>query len=193
MELPEPIARNALLLLRYLLERERHSELGQPEIPKISEVIRLTHHDSSDLIDILDSEGAIKANWTFGDRAAPKLTGHGKLMIKVLSESLGEKDTQPDPQEFQHSPDYATVIWRGREIHLTPMQSHVVRLLHEEFQQGRNDLRDAYVIETIEANVRTLHDLFKRSCGVWDKLIIKGERQGTHRLNLSRQVPPDSN
>ena len=193
MELPEPIARNALLLLRYLLERERHSELGQPEIPKIAEVIRLTHHDSSDLIDILDSEGAIKANWTFGDRAAPKLTGHGKLMIKVLSESLGEKDTQPDPQEFQNSPDYTTLIWRGREIHLSSMQSHAVRLLHEEFQQGRNDLRDAYVIVTIEANVRTLHDLFKRSCGVWDKLIIKGERQGTHRLNLSRQVPPDSN
>ena len=193
MELPEPIARNALLLLRYLLERERRPELGLPEIPAISKVIGLTHHETSDLIDILESEGAIKVARSIADGAAPRLTGHGKLMIEVLSESLGEKDTQPDPQEFQNSPDYATVIWRGREIHLTPMQSHAVRLLHEEFQEGRNDLRDAYVIETIEAKVRTLHDLFKRSCGVWDKLIIKGERQGTHRLNLSRQVPPDSN
>ena len=180
-------------MLRYLLERERRPELGLPEIPEISEVIGLTPDDTSDLIDILDSEGAIKAIRSIDGGAAPMLTGHGKLMLAALSESLGEKDTQPDPQEFQNSPDYATVIWRGREIHLTPMQSHAVRLLHEEFQQGRNDLRDAYVIVTIEANVRTLHDLFKRSCGVWDKLIIKGERQGTHRLNLSRQVPPDSN
>ena len=42
MELPESIARNALPLLRYLLERERHPELGLPEIPEISEVIGLT-------------------------------------------------------------------------------------------------------------------------------------------------------
>ena len=193
MELPEPTARNALRLLQYLSERERRREAELPEIPAISEVIGLTLDDTSDLIDILDSEGAIKANRTIDGGKAPMLTGHGKLMLAALSESLGEKDTQPDPQEFQNSPDYATVIWRGREIHLSSMQSHAVRLLHEEFQQGRNDLRDAYVIVTIEANVRTLHDLFKRSCGVWDKLIIKGERQGTHRLNLSRQVPPDSN
>ena len=193
MELPEPTAKNALLLLRYLLERERRREPELPETPAISEVIGLTLDDTSDLIDILESEGTIKVIRTIDGGKAPMLTGHGKLMLAALSESLGEKDTQPDPQEFQNSPDYATVIWRGREIHLTPMQSHAVRLLHEEFQQGRNDLRDAYVIVTIEANVRTLHDLFKRSCGVWDKLIIKGERQGTHRLNLSCQVPPDSN
>ena len=54
MELPEPIARNALLLLGYLLERERHPELGQPEIPAISKVVGLTHHETSGLIDILD-------------------------------------------------------------------------------------------------------------------------------------------
>jgi len=193
LELPEPTARNALRLLQYLRERERRPEPELPEIPAISKVIGLTPDDTSDLIDILDSEGAIKANRSIDGGAAPMLTGHGKLRLAVLSESSREEDAQSDPQEFQNSPDYATVIWRGREIHLTPMQSHAVRLLHEEFQQGRNDLRDAYVIVTIEANVRTLHDLFKRSCGVWDKLIIKGERQGTHRLNLSCQVPPDSN
>ena len=91
MELPEPTARNALPLLRYLLERERHPELGLPEIPEISKVIRLTHHETSDLIDILDSKGAIKANRSIAGGAAPRLTGHGKLMLEALSEELGAK------------------------------------------------------------------------------------------------------
>ena len=95
MELPEPTARNALLLLGYLLERERHPELGLPEIPEISKVIGLTHHETSDLIDILDSKGAIKANRSIAGGAAPMLTGHGKLMIEVLSESFIASLTRP--------------------------------------------------------------------------------------------------
>ena len=132
LELPEQTARNALRLLQYLSERERHPELRLPEIPEISEVIGLTDHKTSDLIDILDSEGAIKANRSIDGGAAPMLTGHGKLMLEVLSEELGAKDAQAhqsprsetssEPQEFDHSPDYATGIWRGREIHLSPMQ-----------------------------------------------------------------------
>ena len=54
MELPESIARNALLLLRYLLERERHSESRLPEIPAISKVVGLTQHETNELIAILD-------------------------------------------------------------------------------------------------------------------------------------------
>ena len=54
MELPESIARNALRLLQYLSERERRREPELPEIPAISKVIGLTHHETSGLIDILD-------------------------------------------------------------------------------------------------------------------------------------------
>ena len=77
MELPEPTARNALILLRYLLERERRRESELPEIPAISEVIGLTPDDTIDLIDILDSEGAIKANRSIGGGAAPSCRHQG--------------------------------------------------------------------------------------------------------------------
>jgi hypothetical protein len=110
-ELPELIPRNALLLLRYLLERERHSGSGLSKILAIEEVIRLTQHETSDLIDIVDSKGAIKANRSIAGGAAPMLTGSGKLMLEVLSEELGAKDAQahqsprsetsPEPQEFE--------------------------------------------------------------------------------------------
>ena len=75
MELPEPIARNALHLLQHLSERERHPELGLPEIPEISKVIGLTHHETSDLIDILESEEAIKVSRSIAGGAASRLTG----------------------------------------------------------------------------------------------------------------------
>ena len=198
-DLTGPIAGNALLLLRYLRERERHGEL--PEIPEISEVVGLTHDETSDLIDILDNDGSIKANRTIDGGAASRLTGHGKLRLASMSESVGKKDgqahpvpkpeTSPEPREFDHSPDYSTVNWRGQQFHFTAMQSRVVSLLHEEFQRGRNDLRDAYTIEEIEAKVRTLKGLFKKS-DAWDKLIVSGEHKGTHRLNLPRKPPPDT-
>ena len=91
MELPEPTARNALRLLQYLRERERRPESELPEIPAISKVIGLTLDDTSDLIDILDSKGAIKTNRSIAGGAAPMLTGSGKLMLEVLSEELGAK------------------------------------------------------------------------------------------------------
>ena len=111
MELPEPTAKNALLLLRYLLERERRREPELPETPVISKVIGLTLDETSDLIDILESEGAIKVIRTIDGGKAPMLTGSGKLMLEVLSEELGAKDAQahqsprsetsPEPQEFE--------------------------------------------------------------------------------------------
>ena len=75
MELPEPIARNALLLLRYLLERERHSESALPEIPAISKVVGLTHHETSGLIDILDD--AATAIKDMEVRGAPLIRDYG--------------------------------------------------------------------------------------------------------------------
>ena len=97
MELPEPTARNALRLLQYLSERERRPELGLPEIPEISEVIGLTPDDTSDLIDILDSEWAIRAFRTIDGDVSPMITGHGKLMLAVLSESIKGADYPRQP------------------------------------------------------------------------------------------------
>jgi len=193
LEFPRSIARSALFLLRYLLQRERHGDL--PEIPEISEVVGLTHQETSDLIDILDDDGSIKANRTIDGGAAPMLTGRGKLKLEELSELSGEKadDAQPlplspnkpKPQEFRHSPDYRRVTWQDTEFRFTPMQSHVVRLLHEEFENGRDEVGNVFLIEGAGSYAKSLKDMFKRTTA-WGNLIIPGERKGTHRLNLSR-------
>ena len=75
MELPEPIARNAQLLLRYILERERRPESELPEIPAISKVVGLTHHETSGLIDILDD--AATAIKDMEVRGAPLIRDYG--------------------------------------------------------------------------------------------------------------------
>ena len=75
MELPEPIARNALLLLRYLLERKRHSESGLSKILAISKVVGLTQHETRDLIAILDD--AATAIKDMEVRGAPLISDYG--------------------------------------------------------------------------------------------------------------------
>jgi len=63
-------------LLRYLLERKRRpggSEL--PEIPAISKVVGLTHHETSGLIDILDD--AATAIKDMEARGAPLIRDYG--------------------------------------------------------------------------------------------------------------------
>ena len=186
---PEELRRRILLLVA-----EPHRRPEPPYHDEIAEELNEAEDAIRDQLRILDHRGFVFLQ-TALDTLIPTITPQGLLEVEKIAQEAPQPDSPPssEPQEFEHSPDYATVIWRGREFHFSPMQSHAVRLLHEEFQAGRNNLRDANVIEDIEAKVRTLHDLFKRPCGVWGKLIIKGERQGTHRLNLSRQVPPDSN
>ena len=200
MELPEPTARNALRLLQYLSERERRPELGLPEIPQISEAIGLTPDETSDLIAILDDDGAIEANWTFGGEAAPKLTGRGKLRLAVLSEASREEDAQvhppsdsessPEPQELEHSPDYASVIWRGQEYQFNKNQATCVRLLHEAWLKGTAYLSGHYLLGEIESASK-MSDLFKRH-PAWGSLIVLGERRATYRLKLSPKFPPNS-
>jgi len=197
LELPEPTAKNALLLLRYLLERERRREPELPETPAISKVIGLTLDETSDLIDILESEGTIKVIRTIDGGKAPMLTGHGKLMIAALSESLGEKDTpaalspisepSPESQEFKHSPDYASVIWRGQEYQFNEDQATCVRLLHEAWLEGTPYLSGHYLLTTIEGAVK-MSGLFRRH-PAWKRLILMGDRKATYRLNLSPEIP----
>ena len=75
MELPEPTARNALRLLQYLSERERHPESEIPEIPASSKVIGLTQHETRDLIAILDD--AATAIKDMEVRGAPLIRDYG--------------------------------------------------------------------------------------------------------------------
>ena len=82
MKLPEPTARNALRLLQYLSERERRPEL---ELPVISEVIGLTHHETGDQIGILDD--AATAIKDMQVRGAP-LIGDYRISLLEVTHAL---------------------------------------------------------------------------------------------------------
>jgi hypothetical protein len=172
--------------------------LGRAEIPQISEAIGLTPDETSDLIAILDDDGAIEANWTFGGGAAPKLTGRGKLKLARLPESSREEDAQmhppsdsessPEPQEFQPNPDYSVVIWRGKEYFLSPRQAECVRLLHKAHTDGTRWLRGQDILKIVAPSPKgivsiRLSDVFKNS-PAWDEGLVDGNRRNFYRLNL---------
>ena len=95
-----------------------------------------------------------------------------------------KSESSPEPQEFVPSPDYRRVDWRGKKFLFSPMQSHVVRLLHEEFQRGRGELGNTWVLERVGSHGKYLRDIFRRH-GAWGTLVIEGENKGTHKLSLS--------
>jgi len=71
-------------ILRYLMDRERATESKVPDLGEIAQSLGVSEEEISDQLDILDDEGAIKANCTFGGGAAPLLTGKGKAMLEEL-------------------------------------------------------------------------------------------------------------
>jgi len=76
-------------ILKYLLDKERETSGAIPELGDIAQNVGASKEDVSDQIDILDSNGAVKANRTFGGGAAPMLTGSGKALLEELNEGLG--------------------------------------------------------------------------------------------------------
>ncbi len=219
MELPEPIARNALRLLQYLRERERRPEPELPEIPAVSKVIGLTPDDTSDLIDILDSKGAIKANRSIAGGAAPMLTGSGKLMLEVLSEELGAKGAVvtdvrdelctlppgPNAEDAQAPPaPKSESSPEPQELEHYPDYTSVKWRGHE-YQFNKNQaacvrlLHEAWLegtpylsghcLLTTIEGAVKMSGLFRRH-PAWKRLILMGDRKATYRLNLSPQIRP---
>ena len=73
-------------ILRYLLDREHAPESKVPKLGEIAQNLGASEEEISDQLDILDDQGAIKANRTLGGGARPLLTGKGKTMLEELEE-----------------------------------------------------------------------------------------------------------
>jgi hypothetical protein len=114
----------------------------------------------------------------------------GKLLAENLrrrgEEAAGNGSSQVE-EDFRHSNDYRTIVYRGRQHTLTANQAHVVKLLHEAHEAGTPDLSQSSLLEELGTPNSRLRDTFKRS-ELWGTLIVPGGRRGTKRLDLS--APP---
>ena len=48
---------------------------------------------------------------------------------------MNENDIQSN-QEFKHSPDYCSVIFKGKHYTFTPHAAQAIQLLHEQYLYG---------------------------------------------------------
>ena len=127
----------------------------------------------------------LQANWFTG--VFPPLSFLDNLGPACSSATL---EISPQVEEFRHSPDYATVIWKGQVFYFNSHQAACVRLLHEGWMNGTELLGGDYLLDTL-GSASKMSDLFKRH-PAWGSFIVPGERRATYRLKLSPKLPPNS-
>ena len=180
---PEELRRRILFLVA-----EPHRQSQPPYHDEIAEELDEAADTVRDHLLALDRQGFVFLQTAVND-LIPNITPEGLLEVKKIAQTSPQPDPppisepSPEPQEFEHSVDYRRVDWRGKRFHFSPMQSQVVRLLHEEFKEGRDELGAAVLLEGSDSTGKYVRDIFRRHCA-WRTLIIKGEGKGTHKLNL---------
>ncbi len=63
------------------------------------------------------------------------------------------------------------------------MMAQVVRILHENYLNGTPDVCQHYILEELNSTSKRLRDIFQHS-NDFRKIIKKGARRGTYRLNI---------
>jgi hypothetical protein len=92
---------------------------------------------------------------------------------------------QPDgPPIFTHSPDYRTVVLRGQQFFLSPLQAHAVQVMHEHHQRGTSILSNSFILNEIGSKAKLLRDVFKRHREAWRALIFS-PKKCIYSLNIS--------
>jgi hypothetical protein len=102
------------------------------------------------------------------------------------SQAEGSAKTQAidiDPGALRVGPDGRSVNLRGEEFSLTPTQAQVFDILYKAYQNGTPDVSEAYIIDHLGYEKGKVKDVFKRHDN-WQKLIVKGARKDTFRLNI---------
>jgi hypothetical protein len=84
---------------------------------------------------------------------------------------------------LQHSDNYRSVNYKGKEYALSPFQAAALQFLHERYISGLPNVSQHEILEEIGSKSKHLKDLFKGS-PLWKNLIIKGQRKDTFRLNF---------
>jgi len=79
--------------------------------------------------------------------------------------------------------DFITIEWEGRRFELPRMAAAAVKVLYQAWKSGAPEMPQQAVLKRIKSKNSRLHDVF-RGTGLWNALVVPGERLGTRRLNL---------
>ena len=100
-------------ILFLLQEKDRQDEYRH--LFQIASDLEETQEDVRDQLKILECDGLIEVTFFTNEDALPFITGKGKLEVENMAQAAPEADSppslgpRPEPQEFQHSSDYASV------------------------------------------------------------------------------------
>ena len=121
----------------------------------------------------------VKEDWIVKDRHTPITSTRFRRLDDRRSRCVF-------PSDAAHSPDFASVVWAGSKYTFTPMQAAVVKALWDAAGEGTPDLFGAYLLVEVESQMRSNHlaPLFQGN-PAWGTMIVRGERRGTYRLNVS--------
>ena len=96
------------------------------------------------------------------------------LLRLVANGIVQGRNLESHYDQFTHSVDYRSVNLRGRQFFLTPLQAHVVQILHEDFLNGTPDIGQHALLEEIGSPQERLSHVFRRS-DAWGELIVHGK------------------
>ena len=95
---------------------------------------------------------------------------------------MNAEEGQQHP-DFNPSPDYRSVNYKGKLYSFTGRAAEVIQILHQQYLLGSPELGKDYILEKIGCTSKNMRDVFQR-CPGWKKIIIRGETRGTYLLNL---------
>ena len=97
--------------------------------------------------------------------------------------TLKEARSPTGDDTFRYSEDYRSIRTRHGFFVLTTAQAVAVEMLHSAWLNKTPELGQATILERIETPLNRLRDIFK-SDAAWGKLVVRGTRKDTYRLNL---------
>lgn len=101
----------------------------------------------------------------------------------VATESLARVEEVAQLPQFAHSEDFRTVNYQGQEFHLTLNQARVTERLLIARENRTSEVHQDTLLENLGIYSKRVRDVFKNS-PAFGRLIVKGEKKGTFRLNL---------
>lgn len=106
------------------------------------------------------------------------------ISLAVQKSGIVKKEDKPD---FEHSSDYRSIMWCGKNYVLTPRQAEIVSILHGAYRAGNPALRwdqisDRLIMSEMDTLPTKMSDVFKKSF-LWGKLVIRMSRD-MYKLNL---------
>ena len=96
-------------------------------------------------------------------------------------------DAQPSSvlPRFPHADDYSWVCLVDGKLCLTPYPANAVKFIHEECERTRDlDVSEELALKASGSQQQSLYEVL-RYCKAWGRLVVRGTKTGTVRLNVS--------